>query len=385
MLNLLTFRDAAPRTPRRADAIVVCHPIWELAYGGTERQLAQVLPRMAEGFEHVVLPRGGTAEQRQPTPPGVTLVEARAGTLAGQLRRMKADVVHVRGLGSLPEAVSAARQARHVPVVFSFHGLERIGQRLSWLRRRWVRRALMSCSQRWAVSSSARDWIADAAGIPHDHVQVIPNGVDVDAFAPCRDKAAAKTALGFPPDRPLILSVGNIKAIKGHRVLVDAARLYQSGESPVTVIVGADYQVAGSRLAQMAQSRGVRLVGRQLDVRSWYDAADVFVLPSLFEGLSNALLEAMACGLPVVATDVGGNPDVVRSGANGLLVPAGDHAALGLAIRALMADAERRAVFGAAARETAVRSFNLDLAAARTAAAYRRAAQAQAQSGREAS
>ncbi len=389
MLNLLTFRDSNPRRQKRSDSqfaterrsIVVCHPIWELAYGGLERQLAQVLPRISDGFDHTLLPRGATTERRQPIPPGVALVEPsstgdsrRTACLAAQIRQLRPDVVHVRGLGLLLATVSAARQAGDVPVVFSFHGLERVDQRLSWFRRPLIRRALLACNQRWAVSRATRDWIAAAAGLPLDRINVIPNGVDTESFIPCRDKVTAKIAIGLPPDRPLVLSVGNIKPIKGHHVLMEAARLYRSSNLPITAIVGAEYRSGQPVRLEDSDASGVRLVGRHSDVRAWYNAADLFVLPSLFEGLSNALLEAMACGLPVVATDVGGNPDLVHSGRNGILVPPGDATSLGLAIRAMLADPARRQSFGDAARATVVGEFGLDLAARRTAAAYRRAA-----------
>jgi glycosyltransferase involved in cell wall biosynthesis len=389
MPNLLTLQPSKPRPASRSDtplspkrrSVVVCHPIWELAYGGLERQLAQILPRIADGFEHYLLPRGEASERRQPTPPRVTLVEPPPAQstswkthLTAELRRLRPDVVHVRGIGMLPDAIYAANRAGAQSVVFSFHGLENVNQTLVWYRRPAVRAALDSCSQKWAVSRAARDWIADAAGLPQEQFNVIPNGVDSDFFAPCADKHAAKLALGQPTDRPLILSVGNVKPIKGQHVLVEAARLFKSARSPNTVVVGAEHQSLCPNGAPAPDANDVRFVGRQENVKAWYDAADLFVLPSLFEGLSNALLEAMACGLPVVATDVGGNPDVVRPGVNGLLVPPANAGALGLAVRALLADPAKCHAYGQAARSTVLEQFRLDLAAARTAAAYRRAA-----------
>jgi len=373
-------RDVAPVDPRRR-SVVVCHPIWELAYGGLERQLAQVLPRISDGFEHYLLPRGAAEVRRQPTPPRVTLIEpppdnniSWKAQLTVELRRLRPDVLHVRGLGMLTDAIYAARRAAVQSVVFSFHGLENVNQRLVWYRRPAVRAALESCSQKWAVSRAARDWIADASGLPREQFNVIPNGVDTNLFVPCDDKHAAKLALGLPPDRLLILCVGNVKPIKGQQLLVEASRLYKSASSPTTIVVGAEDHSLNPDSTTAPGAHSVRFVGRQENVKAWYDAADIFVLPSLYEGMSNALLEAMACGLPVIATIVGGNADVVSSGENGVLVPPADAAALGLAIRALLADPDRRHNLGKAARSTVISEFGLDLAASRTAAAYRRAA-----------
>src|SRR5262249_14859299 len=148
---------AAPRP-----CIRVCHPLWELAYGGTERQLAQVLPlTLADAFEHTIIVRGSPNDRRQPVPLGVSiLVPPRNGTswrrvLCEHFGELRPDLIHVRGFGMLRDALYAANRTNDIPVAFSFHGLESLDAALP-SPRFLLRRALVGCSMRWAVSNTAR-------------------------------------------------------------------------------------------------------------------------------------------------------------------------------------------------------------------------------------
>lgn len=372
------------RAPRTA---VICHPVWQFGYGGMERQLAQILPLMRRTeefrFEHVLIVRGSSTESRQPWPSNVRVVSEPAGStdrrwwrrLAAQLREHRADMLHVRGLAMLPDAVTAARLAGGVPVAFSFHGVESTSLRLSWIRRSLIRAALRRCNARWCVSRAARQRLAELLRVTPHGLDVIENGVDTAQFHPASDsdRAAARRQLGLPRDGRVVLSVGNLKRIKGHEVLLESLTQLRCAPADCTVVlVGEDYgelnrETWRARLGR----RDVRFVGLQRDVRPWLAAADVFVLPSLWEGLSNALLEAMAAGLAVVATAVGGTCDVARHGDNALLVPPGDAVSLAYAIDSALADAGLRERLGQAARKTVETSYELAGAARRISGVYR--------------
>ncbi len=315
-------------------------------------------------FRHLVLVRSadspaGLAEI--PEAGNIRVIADRAETLnrrwawrlADLLRTQEVDVLHVRGLTMLPDAVLAARLAGRIPVAFSFHGFEWFPPHFGWLRKQLYRMAVKACDDRWAVGPAAADAVMRTLGLPPDSVHVVANGVDTSIFRPAPSKGLLRRRLGLPDDRPVVLSVGNLKPVKGHDVLLEAIQLLGPAAKLVTlVIAGQDHQNgtlhgwAGRHLADV----DVRFVGRQDDPLPWFQAADLFVLPSRWEGMSNALLEAMACGLPVIATAAGGNVDVVAHEQTGLLVPPGDPSALARETARMLHDGSLRERLGRAAR-----------------------------------
>ncbi|HXG02282.1 MAG TPA: glycosyltransferase [Candidatus Binatia bacterium] len=194
-----------------------------------------------------------------------------------------------------------------------------------------------------SVSRSLRD-VAVALGRPPERIRVIPNGVDTGRFRPL-DRAAARAACGLPADRTVLLAVGGVYDGKGHHLVVEALpRLVRRYPDLLYVVVGAERpgERYRERLGALAERLGVarhlRLAGPRPpeELPAWYSAADLFCLATRSEGWANCLLEALACGLPVVTTRVGGNPEIVRDGVDGLLVPWGDVAALAEAIEAAL-------------------------------------------------
>lgn len=354
-----------------------------------ERQLTLLLGRLPAGeFRHLLLVRGGrAADVHRLCPPGPNIqvvVDPADGPdrlwglrLATILQRHAVDLIHVRGLSMLVDAVIAARVAGALPVVFSFHGLEEQAAPLGHIRRLALRSALTQCAARFAVSDGAAAALAGRLGVSRASIEFLHNGVDVRRFAPSAGATDLRRALGLPIDRLVVLNVGNIKPIKGHGHLVEAvAALGPSMNKATFVIIGEDH--LGGAIQREAARRlpggDVRFPGRVDDVLPWYQAADVFVLPSLYEGASNALLEAMACGLACVATDVGGNREVVAHGRSGLLAPPGDPGALAAALRFLFDDPGQRRALGRAAREVVCARYDIDRTWSAYADAYSTAA-----------
>lgn len=188
-----------------------------------------------------------------------------------------------------------------------------------------------------------------ARGIPRARVTVVHNGVRPDAMAP-PGVDSLRRKLGVSDRDRVVLAVGRLSHEKGHAHLIRA--LSSCRESTRLVIVGdGPERRALERLARTQRAgRSVIFAGMTSEVAPFYGMADVFVLPSLSEGSPCALLEAMACGLPVVATRVGGVPEIAADGRSALLVPPSDPTALGLAIDRLLGDPNLGARLGSAAR-----------------------------------
>jgi len=357
-----------PKSPANKKPINILHPVHSLAVGGLERQLATVVAGLSPSHcRHVIAVRESAAATVE-IPEHVTIVNVTGDgahfsrELVQIIDREAIDLVHIRGLTMLVDTVVAARVMRSVPVVASFHGFEDRTAVWSGVRRKLIREALQHCQARWAVSRAAADEASQRLNLPNDFFDIMPNGVDTDRFQPVNNRIAARASLDINDDAFVFLSVGNLKLIKGHDYLIRAfAQLAQSTSDrrAELILVGDDY--LDGELQQLATKLNiadcVRFVGRVDDVRPWYHATNAFVLPSLAEGHCNALLEALACGLPAIATRTGGNIDTIESGSNGLLVAPGSVAELATAMSSLMQNELTREALSKSARDTAVARF----------------------------
>jgi len=214
-----------------------------------------------------------------------------------------------------------------------------------------------------------------AAGVSPDRINVIPSGVDCVRFHPpsAQEKAAARSRLGCAPEQVALAAVGALEPRKGHRYLLDAlARLRQRNRPVRLYIAGAGSQ--RSELQAQAERLGIAdavvFLGSIADPLTLFWAIDIFVQPSLMEGLGVALLEAMACGLPAVASRAGGMAEVIEDGLNGRLVGVADSGGLAQALEELADSAALRSSLSRQARVKAEQSFSLEMMAHRTLALY---------------
>jgi len=244
----------------------------------------------------------------------------------------------------------------------------------AWVERRLHRRmdALLGNSR--AVVQDLLD-----EGAPPDRVRLIYNGIDVGRFAVgearLERRRTLRAELDLPDDRVVLTCVANLFPYKGHADLLEALALLGAGFAARTtlLLVGRD---AGARAALAAQaarlglSASVRFLGERGDVPDLLAASDIGVLASHEEGFSNAVLEGMAAGLPMVVSDVGGNAEAVIDGECGQVVPARAPAALGKALALLIDDAGRRQAMGEVARRRVAASFSLDACVAAYEALY---------------
>jgi glycosyltransferase involved in cell wall biosynthesis len=210
------------------------------------------------------------------------------------------------------------------------------------------------------------------SGVSANRLHVVTNGVD-ERFQP-GDAAASREQFGLPPEGVIMLFVGLFVEVKGLDDLLDA--LQQLLDLPFTCVLlgeGPLREHLASRVDAEGLAERVRFVGRRssMEMPSWMAAADMLVLPSLSEGRPNVVLEAQACALPVVATAVGGTPELLEDGVNGLLVAAGDGRALASALRRMITDNDLCVRFGQAGRERiAAGGFTWEATASRTRQIY---------------
>lgn len=216
------------------------------------------------------------------------------------------------------------------------------------------------------VNSEMERFVCDL-GVSPTRVVRIPNTVDTSFFHPAslEEKMAIRCRLGLPADKAIFLYVGRMKAIKGVDVLLRGWALLpeQVQNNAVLVLVGDDSNSKNllDFIPAFRMRESVLFMGVQQAVRDYYWAADVFVLASRTEGLSHALIEAMACGLPAIVSNVGGSPDVVQDGVNGLIFESENHGQLAQKLTAMLAMQDRWAEMGAHARQTVVDYADIDV------------------------
>ncbi len=289
--------------------------------------------------------------------------------LVRRLRRERPDLFHAHM--SSPVACKwglAAAVAARVPAVL---GTVQVGgyeppDRSAY----WQLRALARGVDRYlAVSRDIARELVELLGWPEAKIEVSYNAVDlrrVEVTAP----PGLREQIGAGEDRPLVLTPARLDAQKGHRFLFEAI-----AQVPDAVFVlageGPEREPLEALAAQLGIGERVRFLGRREDVPQLLAACDVFALPSLYEGSSLAVLEAMAAGAPVVSSAIGGTDELIEDGSSGLLVPPGDAAALAAALRRVLGDPELRKDLATRARERVGRDLTRERMAARVAGVYR--------------
>jgi glycosyltransferase involved in cell wall biosynthesis len=222
-----------------------------------------------------------------------------------------------------------------------------------------------------AISLGVRDALL-RSGVAADRIRVVPSGIDLTPFETPWDRAAIRAALGVPPDAVLVLQVAALAPHKSQTDLLKAASLLQARVPFLEIWIAGEGPLRDALEREHASLRlddRVRFLGFREDVPDLLRAADLFCLSSYLEGMGTSILDAMAAGLPVVATRVGGIPEAVQDGVTGLLVPARSPEALARAIADLAGDPARRKEMGERARDR-VRDFSADRTAERTRAVY---------------
>lgn len=373
-----------------APPIRVLHVLDSLAPGGLENGVVNVARRLqGNGFDiHAACLRlRGEFAERMPRPDQVAVMGKTQGfswsavrALHRHARKTGAQVLHSHNLGTLIYAALASFGGRVWPIVHGEHGQiqpQDLSPKRIW-QRRWFFRL---CHSVHVVSGSLKDNL-HALGLDHVPIIVTPNGVDSERFAPSASKAEARRAAGFDAQDRVIGIVGRLVALKRHRLLFDAFGKLAPVMPELRLLVVGDGGVEKENILQAMHahpfSGRIKWVGHQDDVKPFYQSMDLLAVPSEIEGLSNAVLEAMACGTPVLGHSACGNAEVMRDGENGFLAHLQTANDLATALREALSDEAKLARCAVNARHTVEQRFSMEAMAECYRQLYRSAARSKA-------
>lgn len=283
--------------------------------------------------------------------------------------RLQLNVLHCHQYTPFVYGALARVRHPHLRVLFTEHG--RTGDDPPSRKRRVANTLLARLPSRVCAVSADLARHLTREGFPPSRVQVVPNGIDPGARPDPETGQRARLALGLDDQAFVIGTVGRLNAVKDLPTLFDAfERLLQGRPDATLVVVGDGPERAALERRAAAAGDRIRFTGHRGDVRALMAAFDVYVSSSVFEGVSLTILEAMAAGRPVVATRVGGTPEVVADGQTGLLVPPRDPLRLAEALLDLSASPQRARALGAAGRLRVCDRFTFDRMVDWYAAAY---------------
>jgi sugar transferase (PEP-CTERM/EpsH1 system associated) len=361
----------------------ITHVVENLNRGGLERvviDLARTQAQRGHACEVVCLfERGLLADELEAQGVPVHACGKRGGLdmrAALRLRRLLrahgAEVVHTHNAMAHYYAVPASL-GLDVRRINTRHGMAGLA---TSTRREWLfRLSLPFTAAVVTVCEAARRDLLRVAALPSAKLIAIPNGIAIERFKPAdadeREKRVA--TLGLPARTRLIVTVGRLTGAKNHESLVRAFIALRRERPDIALAIIGDGELR-EPLATMARAEAtggrVLLLGDRSDVSDLLPGCDVFAMSSLTEGYSVALLEACAAGLPIVATDVGGNAEIVHEGVNGRLVPPGDDEALATTLGELLGDQGRAGIMGRAGRNWVEQQGSLQQMARRYEALY---------------
>jgi sugar transferase (PEP-CTERM/EpsH1 system associated) len=358
---------------------LIAHVILRLAVGGMENGVVNLINRTPpERYRHAVICLADANDfRRRITRPGVEIVELgkKPGKDPGAylrlrraLRRLDPAVVHTRNLPAVDMVVPAYFSGRR-RIVHGEHGRDVVEIAGDNRKYNLLRRLVSPMVDRYiTVSRDLETWLGGRVGIPARKITQIYNGVDCARFHPRKAGPPPKAEHRPENDAIVIGTVGRMQAVKDQTNLAAAFILLHrmlgenAGRIKLVMIGDGGLRVdAQAMLAEAGVAEQAWLPGDRDDIPELLRAMDVFVLPSRNEGISNTILEAMASGLPVIATAVGGNVELVAEGETGALVPPGDPHALADTLKRYIDDPDLIARQGQAARARAESEFDLDV------------------------
>ena len=367
-----TIETQQPRKSARSAKPVVCQIVHTLNVGGAELLARQFAERGRDEFDFVFAcldAPGIMADELRNTGFPVEVLGRRAGfdlacarRLARFCRRHRVSVVHAHQYAPFFYAALARLVGwQRLPIVFTEHGRDFPDFRRP--KRVLANRALLRRSDRViGVGQCVRQALVDHEGLRPDRVEVIYNGIDVDAYegSPAA-RRELRSRLQLADDQIAIVQVARLNPLKDHGTSIRAmAELSKSHPHARLLVVGDGEERASieSLMTELGLTEQVQLLGTRRDVADLLAAADVFLLSSVSEGIPLTLIEAMACGLPCVSTNVGGTGEVIEDGRTGLLARPADPAHLAASLKVLLDDADLRRTMGAAGRARSRQHFS---------------------------
>jgi sugar transferase (PEP-CTERM/EpsH1 system associated) len=366
---------------------LIVHVLYRLDTGGMERIVVSLINATCDRYRHALITLTGFGVLRGEIDNTVTAclsLEKKPGKdwrcyfrLWRALRALKPDLVQTYNVGTLDLALVVKLAGVH-RLVHAEHGRDASDPRGENPKYCRLRRWMAPLIERYVVvSPDLQSWLTDRAGIRPSKVVYIANGIDAATFNVPRLESESRRQLGdfAPPGSVLIGHVARLDKVKDQAGLISAFKLLreEAGHADCRLIIvgeGPQREALERQIVQLGLVETVRLLGNRDDVAELLAECNVFVLSSIAEGMPVTLMEAMATGLPVVATNVGGVASVVEDRVTGTLVPAGDQHAMAEALSAYVADETLRRQHGDAGCARVAAQFSLSTMVAAYVALY---------------
>jgi glycosyltransferase involved in cell wall biosynthesis len=356
---------------KRGRKIRILHVLNSLEPGGMENGVVNVTNRLDESeFEvHICcLETGGAFVERLNHPENVHVLHKKAGfskravwQLMRTISRVGADVIHPHNLAPLTYSVLATMLGFWKPVLQGEHGMFQ-GEQRNADRLRFRRRLYRFATRIHTVSEGLKQWLIEQ-GFDGRKIVPIINGVDIERFKPA-DKASVRREIGVPETGPWMGIVGRFDHNKHHLLLIDAFNLIGAEFPDARLLILGDNGNEKEKIIAACEASPFRdrlhRVGFQSNPLPYYQALDLLTAPSPMEGLSNAVLESMACGVPVLAHMACGNSEVITNGVDGHMAAVDTPEIMAEHMRRVLGDHEGLKQAGVAARQTIEKRFSID-------------------------
>lgn len=275
------------------------------------------------------------------------------------LRKIDAQIVQTHNWGTALEGILGAKLARIPVIIHAERGtIEDKKRNIIFQRFLWA-----LAKQVLSVSAAHRKKVTDITGFPQGQIKAIVNGVDTELFFPKPEvKNEVRVSLGLKKGHICIGTVGSLRSVKNQILLINACKTILSGFSHVEVLIVGEGPLKNQltqKVSTLGFSKRIHFLGTRTNIPEILNALDIFVLPSLSEGMPNAVLEAMACGVPVIATAVGGVPEIIEKPEDGIVINSQDERALIDALTYLLENKEDRLEMGMRGRLRVLKHFSL--------------------------
>ena len=352
----------------------IMHIVGNFGPGGAEMGVVRLIKALSKPpFTHSICSVSSDLRMKKHLPGGVKCYSLgingpsrlACASFVSVFKKAGVDIVHVNNIAPWFDAALASKLCR-IRCIQTFHGIEDHTLKFSFLKRLQLFCSLKMSNCLTSVSGASADLLSRIAGFEKKQIKIIDNGIDTNFFSPADsgDKENIRSSLGLPVNKCIMGCVAALRPVKNHKGLLAAfQKVIRIHKDCILVLIG-DGPLA-KELKQLSADAGlgshVVFTGPRDNVEQYLKAFDIFVLNSKTEGLSYAVLEAMSSGLPVVATDVGGNAQIIDHRENGILYEQGNEKRLANVLVDLIKDPDEISRMGAMAREKILDKYSLDV------------------------